>query len=392
MSFVGTLEDLPLPDLLQALAAGRKSGRLTLSERDGYGLVVFREGKIVYAASNSARETLGSILVCRGLVDEAALTQALATQHRLQERRRLGSVLLDMGVISLETLEAVLRQQIETVLSELLRWERGFFRVEPEFASAESDEVEVDVKDLLLHEGLAAKDAVLEAARLVDEGSRQGGAGREAAGRTVDATAKAGSTAGQAVEARRADEDSELEGRSLSDLASLKAMMAAVQSPAVTAETTLLLLRYAARAVERAVLFAPRRDAIRGLAQHGLSIDEADDEVRSLRVPWDEPSILGEVAQRRESFRGPLPAASGNQLLINAFGGESPAEVVVVPMLVGGRTALLLYGDNAPHGAPIGSIDGLELMLMQTGLALEKKLLEERLERLAAASGSAEGR
>jgi hypothetical protein len=169
-------------------------------------------------------------------------------------------------------------------------------------------------------------------------------------------------------------------------------MMAAVQSPSVTAETTLLLLRYAARVVERAVLFAPRRDAIRGLAQQGLSIDEADEEVRSLRIPWDEPSTLGEVAQRREPFRGPLPAASGNQLLVNALGGEPPGEVVVVPMLVGGRTALLLYGDNAPHGAPIGSIDGLELMLMQTGLALEKKLLEERLDRLAAASGPGEER
>ena len=64
MSLVGRLEDIELPELIQFLANNRKTGRLTLSRRDGHGVVLMRLGRILYAASNSVRETLGSLLVC----------------------------------------------------------------------------------------------------------------------------------------------------------------------------------------------------------------------------------------------------------------------------------------------------------------------------------------
>ena len=66
----GKLEDVTLPGLLQMLAVRRRTGKLTVTSRDALGVVVLRDGFIIYAATNSAREMLGNLLVCNRLVDE----------------------------------------------------------------------------------------------------------------------------------------------------------------------------------------------------------------------------------------------------------------------------------------------------------------------------------
>ena len=109
MSLVGKLEDLGLAEILQLLSVSEKTGKLTLTCRDGSGLIVFRKGRIIYAASNSAREAFGHILVCRKLIDEVMLTKALQLQHHSREEKRLGSILIEMKAVTAHDLEVVLR-------------------------------------------------------------------------------------------------------------------------------------------------------------------------------------------------------------------------------------------------------------------------------------------
>jgi hypothetical protein len=71
-----------------------------------------------------------------------------------------------------------------------------------------------------------------------------------------------------------------------------------------------------------------------------------------------------------------------DDLLIQRLGGEAPFEVVVVPMLVNNQVVGLLYGDNPVAAGPIGSVDGLELLMLEAGLAMEKTALEIRLRSL----------
>ena len=70
MGLSGKLEHLGLPDVFQILHLSKKSGRLLLTRREGAGMIIFREGQIIYAASDSVRDTLGNILV-----SEKALTE-----------------------------------------------------------------------------------------------------------------------------------------------------------------------------------------------------------------------------------------------------------------------------------------------------------------------------
>ncbi len=360
LSFVGTLDDLPFPDLLQALASGRKSGRLTLSSRQAHGVVLLRHGRIIYAASNSARESLGHLLVGRHLLSEELLEEALEIQHRFKETRRLGEILLSNRFVSAESLAEVLRQQIEGLLSELLRWQGGFFKFDAQEVPAyTAGEPEVDVGDFLLQEGVPAEGLLLEGARLLDESRRLG---------------RRPNNPGPSPAAQQ--------------LAALKAVLAGLRAPAVTNEVSQQLLGFARAVVGRAVLFAARSDGFRALGQVGLTPPGQDSEqaIRTLLLPWDDSSVLTQVAERRESFHGRLEASAGNQALLAGLGGGEPEDAVALPLVVGSHTALVLYGDDLPHHRPIGELDGLELLALQMGLALEKNLLELKLRALEAKS------
>jgi len=77
VSFAGRLEEVSVPELLHLLSWAEKTGTLTLRRGPAEGVVVFHRGRIVTAASNSPREVLGSILVCRKLVSEETLMTAV---------------------------------------------------------------------------------------------------------------------------------------------------------------------------------------------------------------------------------------------------------------------------------------------------------------------------
>ncbi len=49
MAFQGSLEELPLPDVIQLVAASGKTGRFVMDGRLGNGQIVLREGQIVHA-------------------------------------------------------------------------------------------------------------------------------------------------------------------------------------------------------------------------------------------------------------------------------------------------------------------------------------------------------
>ena len=44
-----------------------------------------------------------------------------------------------------------------------------------------------------------------------------------------------------------------------------------------------------------------------------------------------------------------------------------------------GRVAAVLYGDNAPDGAPLPAITGLEVLMQHAGMAMEKAMLIKRV-------------
>jgi hypothetical protein len=361
----GKLQEVELSALLQMLALKHRSGKITITTRDGHGLLLLQEGNIIYAASNSAREALGNILVRHGLIDDATLIQGLEQQHAGTEEKRLGTMLVQMGAISQEVLENVLREQTAGIVQELLAWRDGFFTFEP--LVVQGREVGVDARDLVMKEGL---DADLMARSTPKPNAR------EQRGKSRQPTATGAPGPEGTVPA--------------ATLTSLKQVMTELRSPSFGGEITVWLLRHAAEIVRRCVLFSYSREWIRGIGQIGIDPEGegGGQEISRVCIPANEPSIFSYVVETREGYKGEPPKNTWDEYLAIELGGLTPAEIVVVPMVVSGGVVALLYGDNLPDSRPIGPIDTLELLMLQAGLAMEKTTLEIRLRTLQQRLGS----
>src|SRR3990172_3010463 len=229
MSLVGRLEDLALPDIFQIISLSKKTGTLIVRSRKGVGMVVFKNGQVIQAANDSIRDSLGNILVSQGMLNEAALTKALAQQK--EEPRK--------------------------------------------------------------------------------------------------------------------------------EITILKSMFDELRFPTATSEVTLLILRYASEFVNRSVLFMVKKDMVRGLGQFGIELKgaSADQVVRNIKIPLNKPSLFSPVLETHRSSLGPVDPNEANTYLANELGGDVPEEAMVIPLIVDGKIALIVYGDNLPDRKPIKGMD-----------------------------------
>jgi hypothetical protein len=389
MSLVGRLEDLALPDIFQIISLSKKTGTLVVRSRRGTGMVVFKDGQVIQAASDSIRDSLGNILVSQGMLDEAALSKALAFQKR-EPDKPLGMILTDMGVVAAQTLQTVIRKQIEEIIYDLLDWEGGFFNFELG-EIIPKDTIEIDTQEFLLKSGISAEYLLMEGTRILDE--RRKDEKRPAAARPapVSPTPAEPAAAPKAPPSHASYEPAKEEFRtriekesSRRDLTALKSMFDELRFPTATAEVTLLILRYASEVVNRAVLFMVKKDEVRGLGQFGIELKgkSADQVVRNIKLPLNQPSLFLTVIESRRSYLGALESNPSHTYLVSELGGTMPEAVLAIPLVVDGKVALVVYGDNLPERRPIRGMDTLEIFMNQAGMALEKALLEKRLAEL----------
>jgi len=69
------------------------------------------------------------------------------------------------------------------------------------------------------------------------------------------------------------------------------------------------------------------------------------------------------------------------------LGGEWPFEVALFPVITEGKVVALLYCDNAATGEGFSETEGLEIFISQAGLALEKSLLQRKLQEMQKDAG-----
>jgi hypothetical protein len=349
MSFGGRLETLELSALLQTLSVGVASGRLTLTRLDRHAVMVLRGGRIVYTAGGSAGETLAGRLLKEKLVDEPALMTALERQHDGTGFRRLGDVLVEMGLLAEGTLQAIVRRRMEELVGELLAWKTGFFRFEPSGSGGEAT-VEVDLGDFVLPGGVAPQELLMRAVAALDNADLS----RIPSPQTQPALPVS-------------------PGPEASPLPSPTGSYAADY----VGEAILSLLRFASQLLARAVVFSVDAETAQGIGEFGVTLPggrSGAEAVRQTVLPLREPSILRSAVERRRSYTGPLEPTRVNLALVDRLGGGQVREAVAVPLLVGGEVLFVLYGDNASSGRPLGSLEPLESSAARAARIIEKTL------------------
>jgi tetratricopeptide (TPR) repeat protein len=153
MAIKGSFKEVNLPDVLQLLAVGRKTGCLKVTDGSNFGSVFFNQGKICYANLLNRPDRLGDRLFSRGLITSRDLQDALALQQQEGGTRRLGILLLETGLVKQADIEADVSGQIEDTIFYLLRWVDGEFFFEPDsLPEGETILVSLDAMNLLLEE------------------------------------------------------------------------------------------------------------------------------------------------------------------------------------------------------------------------------------------------
>jgi tetratricopeptide (TPR) repeat protein len=160
MAIKGSLKEASLPDVLQLLAMGQKTGCLSIADRSNFGYIYFDKGRICYASIVNRRDRLGDILVKHGTITKEQLDAAIHQQGKERDRK-LGQILVSQGVISGGDLERYMRVQIEESVFYLFTWTQGTFNFEAD--------VRPERQDFLV--SINPESLLLEGARRVDEWS-----------------------------------------------------------------------------------------------------------------------------------------------------------------------------------------------------------------------------
>src|SRR3989475_10867643 len=96
MAIKGSLKEASLPDVLQLLALGQKTGCLSIADRSNFGYIYFDKGRICYASIVNRRDRLGDILVKHETITSEHLDAAIHRQSR-EHGQNLGHILVGMG-------------------------------------------------------------------------------------------------------------------------------------------------------------------------------------------------------------------------------------------------------------------------------------------------------
>lgn len=160
MAIKGSLKEASLPDIVQLLFLGRRTGCMSVVNDRHFATVWFDEGWITFAGLLARADRLGERLIAAGHLRRDQLELAITTQQA-SPGRRLGTVLLQLDLVDVSVIERELLVQVEETIFTLFAWDSGTFSFEAGLLP-EPDEITLRLNP----EGL-----LLEGARRVDEWS-----------------------------------------------------------------------------------------------------------------------------------------------------------------------------------------------------------------------------
>ena len=366
MSLEGRLEDMSLGDIFQIIGLSKRSGVLTLIRKEGTGRLVFNQGMVIFASSDT-RSRLGYTLVKKGIISNEDLEYALRVQTGRGSKKPIGTILIEMGAIEQEPFEKELRVHIISVVRDLLSWNSGSFHFQ--LGPMTDEQVASNV-------GFNTEMLLLEALKEQDEMEKnKAEASPEPEGTAIGPKSSSGQGTGPSSGSAGATSSFNRK-----DLQLLTSMISELSKPDASTELTLMILRFASEIMNRAVVFLVRKDDIVGLGQFGVNLEEGEEQtqIRSIKIPLSEPSVFKDVTEKKKGYKGSLTENKWHRHLVDVMGKEWPQEVFISPIVCEGRVIAILYGDNLPENEPIKETEGLEAFIKVTELAFSKALLERK--------------
>jgi curved DNA-binding protein CbpA len=125
MEIRGDLTEGVLPGVLRSLYVGRRTGLLHVTRGEERGSVCFIQGNIVYGESTIRECRMGEVLVRHALLTQWDLDRA--AEMVSVTGRRLGEVLVQLGLLDGDGLEDALALHVREVLLTIFSWRDGAY-------------------------------------------------------------------------------------------------------------------------------------------------------------------------------------------------------------------------------------------------------------------------
>ena len=157
MALRGTLKEFGLADIFSLIASQNKTGTLLVASREEQVTLFFAGGTLVrtLATRRAQTELLGNMLVRAALVTPVQLEAALARQKATQ--KRLGELLVEMGVLKAGELSVFARLQSTETVYRVFLWRTGTYEFQQAAQAPEAFHQPVRA-DALLMEGFRQND------------------------------------------------------------------------------------------------------------------------------------------------------------------------------------------------------------------------------------------
>ncbi len=154
MSLRGNIIDFPLTEIVQIIGTNRQTGTLVLDGEISKLSISFRDGKPVPAGSANNREKIGELLLKNNELDRRDVIDAMLIQKRQSDKgnnKRIGNILVEMGIVSPRIINKYLSDQIVESLYDILSEKNGTFEFSPEGTNPENDDsIALDIEELIL--------------------------------------------------------------------------------------------------------------------------------------------------------------------------------------------------------------------------------------------------
>jgi len=157
MPLSGNFETFNLNSIFQLLSNEQKTGVLKVKNEEKEIRIFLKDGQIIYATGSQENERLGHFLKSSGSVSEEQLQAALTKSKA--EKKAVGQILIELGIVTSPKLRKVIRRQIEQMIFNLFLWDEGEY---------EYNDAAINVKGMVVAK-INVVSLLLEASRRIDE-------------------------------------------------------------------------------------------------------------------------------------------------------------------------------------------------------------------------------
>lgn len=143
----GQLGEKLLPDLIREIAHKNTSGLLRLSRGKAIKAIFFESGTPTFAISNLTNEQLDNKLIKEGLVTFDQIERA---KERDGKAHRLGSALVEMGLLEEAQMRNLVSEQVMGIVLSLFEWTEGDYSFDSRIRTAHEVTLGLNAADVLL--------------------------------------------------------------------------------------------------------------------------------------------------------------------------------------------------------------------------------------------------